>query len=98
MKFLDATLFIPRLLPAATAGFFIPVVPRVAVSTPRGKTALAKSLLSHDPDFLDDLKLIAAKLGPFAAVHYASTQPEITAAVAADVAEAKRRYIDEISS
>ena len=64
----------------------------IEVSTPAGKRALAAALAEHDPEFLADLKMIAAKLGPFAAVHYASTRPEVQALVEADVAAARNRH------
>ena len=67
----------------------------IAVSTPDGKRALAAALAEHDPDFLADLKMIAAKLGPFAAVHYASTRPDVQALVEADVAAARLRHRTE---
>ena len=66
----------------------------IQVTTPAGKRALAAALAEHDPDFLADLKMISEKLGPFAAVHYASTRPEVQAAVEADVAAAKKKHYE----
>ena len=67
----------------------------ITVTTPDGKRALAAALAEHDPDFLADLKMIGAKLGPFAAVHYASTRPDVQALVEADVAAARIRQRTE---
>jgi hypothetical protein len=64
----------------------------IRVTTPAGKRALAASLEEHDPAFLADLKMIAAKLGPFAAVHYASTRPEVQAMIEVDVEMALKRF------
>lgn len=64
----------------------------ITVTTPAGKRALAAALAEHNPEFLADLKMIAAKLGPFAAVHYASTRPEVQALIEADVDAARYQH------
>lgn len=64
------------------------------VTTPTGKRALAEALESHDPAFLEDLKMISGKLGPFASVEYLSRDPETQAHVDADLEAAKARHID----